>query len=221
MYSSKKRKMIVEQRPVLFHGTDARIVALAESERKGYLEDCWSLAQKLWDYIGPVALKNSWEKFEATLDEHSFRLLTLASSIYYHSKLKGNTLFEYNSLYVSSNEEVAWRYARRARFFGETGLVAYGFSNALLKFPELCSPEQEIKDQMKLVARFAETPSQPMVVAIDKYDPNLLRTECGESVQISRHCVVGSIYRYDGDIDLTAFPIMPTNEKVLSEPWLL
>ena len=223
MNKSQRRALILARIPVLYHGTDARILDMDEQERKSFHEDCKELAKALWPLFEPHVLgqetvktidpvngeniveKNRIDRFRGHFDDDvQFHRFTLAVSIFYRSAFLEDTLFEHDSLYFTSFRQGAERYAHRAGFFGEIGFVAYHLADAARR----CAYEtdEDTSARMDRIIAFAEAEHHPVVVEVNEYNPDLLQTERGEVLKISKGSVGGSMFRYAGDLNLKAFP---------------
>lgn len=226
MNRSQKRQIILEQFPVLFHGTDARILDMSEEERHAFHSDCESVSNALWSLFEPNALgqetvmdrdssgnevlveRDRIDKFrECFEDEGQFRRFVLAVSIFYRSHFLDDTLFEHDAVYLTSFRQGAERYAHRAGYFGEIGFVAYHLADAARR----CTYEtdNDTSARMDRIIAFAEAEHHPVVVAVNEYNPDLLLTERGEVLKISKGSVGGSMFRYVGNLDFKAFPATP------------
>lgn len=155
MNRSQKRRIILEQLPVLYHGTDARILDMSEAERKSFHSDCESVSNSLWPLFEPYALgretvmsrdssgdevpveRDRIDRFREYFEEDGqFRRFVLAVSIYYRSHFFDDTLFEHDAVYLTSFRLGAERYAHRAGYFGEIGFVAYHLADAAICYQE-------------------------------------------------------------------------------------
>ena len=221
MYSKHKQEVIKAQFPVLYHGSDERVISMPEEERKEFLSSCWKIAEYVWQYVQPFATTNDHARFKDYMSEHRYKVFCLGVSIYYHSRCLENPLFEYDALYLTSFEDEAWRYAHRAHYFGEAGFVAYAMTCAALSRGLELTLDESMSRMMDSVVAFAEGPRRPVVIAVDQYDPDLLKTETGEELIMSKGVIQGSNFRYLGKLQLNTFPTQERNDRVLSEPWLL
>lgn len=194
MNKSQRRALILARIPVLYHGTDARILDMDEQERKSFHEDCKELAKALWPLFEPHVLgqetvktidpvngeniveKNRIDRFRGHFDDDvQFHRFTLAVSIFYRSAFLEDTLFEHDSLYFTSFRQGAERYAHRAGFFGEIGFVAYHLADAARR----CAYEtdEDTSARMDRIIAFAEAEHHPVVVEVNEYNPFFRRKE--------------------------------------------
>lgn len=230
MNRSQKRQIILEQFPVLFHGTDARILDMSEEERHAFHSDCESVSNALWSLFEPNALGQETvmdrdssgnevlverdridrfrERFE---DEGKFRRFVLAVSIFYRSHFLDDTLFEHDAVYLTSFRQGAERYAVRAGHFGEIGFVAYHLADAAKRcgFRPDCD---SLAAKIERIIRFSEAPHYPVVIEVSQYNPDELLGERGEPVSFSRGKVRGCMFRYRGEMDLRTFRAIPVKE---------
>ena len=228
MNNNQKRKIILEQFPVLFHGTDARILNMSEAERNAFHSDCETISKAVWPIFEPYVLgqeiakgndssdaaidgelvkRDRIDRFREYFDEEGqFRRFVLAVSIFYRSHFLEDTLFEHDAIYLTSFRQGAERYANRAGYFGEIGFVAYHLADAARRSG--CETDDDTSARMNRIIAFAEGEHHPVVVEVDAYNPDYLLDERGEPLTFSRGTVNGCMFRYRGQIDLRAFPVI-------------
>lgn len=236
MNRGQKRKAILEQFPVLYHGTDARIMDMPDEERKAFHCDCAAVSKAVWPLFEPYAIgsetspdkdssedqdtvgKDRIDRFrECFEDERQFRRFVLAVSIFYRSHLLDDTLFEHGATYLTSFRQGAERYAIRAGHFGEIGFVAYHLADAARR----CGfrPESDsLTAKMERIISFSEARHHPIIVEVNGYNPDDLLGERGEPLSFSGGKVTGCMFRYKGELDLRLFHVIPVTES--SELWL-
>ena len=206
MNKKQKYALILEQHPVLFHGTDARILAMNEQKRSIMLHACKDIIDILWEHYGPLVIGDGKiDRFRVLFEtEDEYRRFTLAASMCFHMKERHNPLFGHEALYLTSIESSARRYAQRAGYFGEIGFVAYSMIDAARREKLLDIVPEALATP---IIRFAEAEHEPVVVSVSGYDPGLLKTELGDEIEIIRGTVRGSDFRYLGMLDLRQFPM--------------
>lgn len=236
MNRSQKRKIILEQFPVLYHGTDARILGMSEAERESFQSACETVSKAVWPLFEPYALGRETvtskdpsgnevpverdriyrfrERFE---NEGQFRRFVLAVSIFYRSHFLDDTLFEHDAVYLTSFRQGAERYAHRAGYFGEIGFVAYHLADAARRCG-FCAGNDSLAEMMERIVGFSEAQHHPVIVEVNQYNPDYLLDERGDALSFSRDTVNGCMFRYQGKIDLRAFPAIPVTEQ--EENWL-
>ena len=212
MCSRKTQSLILEQRPVLFHGTDHRILTMSDAARRDLLMSCRDFCGKAWNVISPHIHEGSMDSLRGDLDDEKHSQMRLGVSMYYNSCIRSSRLFEYGSLYLTSSLDEAWKYAERARHFGETGFMAYGMALALDNAVKVMAEPSSVHTKLpgELVSFIEEEP-QPTVVRVDRYEPDLLLTETGEKIKVSKGIVFGSSFRYLGDLDLSRFELLESS----------
>lgn len=236
MNRGQKRKAILEQFPVLYHGTDSRILEMPEDERMAFLSGCVTVSKAVWSLFAPYVsgretvigrdpsddegtverdrIDRFRERFE---DERQFRRFVLAVSIFYRSHLLDDTLFEHGATYLTSFRQGAERYAIRAGHFGEIGFVAYHLADAARRCGFL--PESDsLTAKMERIISFSEARHHPIIVEVNGYNPDDLLGERGEPLSFSGGKVTGCMFRYKGELDLRLFHVIPVTES--SELWL-
>ena len=131
--------------PLLYHGTDARMIEMSDGERQNFFDTCNLVIDKLYDYYIPL-LKNEkialnigsqtiyttepvlQIKYEKIFDEKvgSYAFWNLFEKLNMIDwKIKNNGLYQYQSLYLTSFKPKAMNYARRSYAGCELGLLAY------------------------------------------------------------------------------------------------
>lgn len=216
MTKKERYDLIRKQYPVLYHGTDARILALSTEQRTAFKDSCIEVANYLWPLLKPDVMgmideqTSRISKYRPLFDDVSgYRRFTLAASICYHSIALGSPLFKYDGIYLSSDVESARKYSERAGYFGEIGFVAYGLidgADRMGVLDKICN--NSFSGRVKAIRAFAEGEHRGVVVAVDDYDPALLLTELGEKLRIRKGLVQGGHYKYMGQLDLTRFKMV-------------
>lgn len=219
MRKEQKNKLILKQIPILYHGTDERILSMSAEKRKAFHADCKAIADALWPFFEPNVLGQETligedgemmerERIEMYRKRFSsiegYRRFVLSVSIYYRSHHLEDTLFDHDALYLTSFRDAADRYAVRAGYFGEIGFVAYHLSLAA-RLCQYTIKDSTIASKVDMLIDFAESDHHPVVVEITSYDPDLLRAERGEELHIERGWVRESMFRYLGEIDLKEY----------------
>lgn len=192
--------------PVLYHGTDLRIVLMTEEERKTFKEYC----KKVFDYMWKL-YENSYDeilsgKFKDILGVTKWHNLCNALTVC-SANHNRNEQYRYDSFHLTTMKVKAENYARRAFAFGEIGLTAYRMYDAaiLLKLSI-----KEIKEEANHVVRFATDYDniKPVVFEITDLDVDLLEVENFKSLQHfidvfgDRLSDIDLIFHYYGKINL-------------------
>lgn len=192
--------------PVLYHGTDLRIVLMTEEERKTFKEYC----KKVFDYMWKL-YENSYDeilsgKFKDILGVTKWHNLCNALTVC-SANHNRNEQYRYDSFHLTTMKVKAEDYARHAFAFGEIGLTAYRMYDAaiLLKLSI-----KEIEEEANHVVRFATDYDniKPVVFEITDLDVDLLEVEQFKSLQ---HVIdvfedrlgdIDLIFHYHGKINL-------------------
>jgi len=191
--------------PVLYHGTDARLVRMNADERKDYAYDCHLII----DYLYPFFEMNPIKMGQLLGDEHLNKnpLFWKAFTCVGGYKNK-NAQYQYGSFYLTNMKDRAIAYAYNSFAGGELGLMAYELYLGALKVGfEDFNPSHEIESAAQRVFKFAESPSIPVLFSFKDYDSQYLRMEDGdelESDDLEDLKSVGVSLRYEKQILLDA-----------------
>ena len=208
----------------LYHGTDARIWAMSDDERKKFIQACQLSVDFLWQIFDPYynqyikiitndPYEGCWirdrrvEELKPLLtrgdDETKFYDL-YNTLICVDSQKNGNQLFQYGDLYLTNNLERAINYARQSFAFGEIGLNAYRMLEAAKRINVLdWNPTPTVENALLEVQEFAESQAEPIILKFSDYDINLLRTEDMRPIAIEELSSNGIClsFRYLGSLD--------------------
>ena len=194
--------------PILYHGTDARLISMPKESRLQYLNEVNKAIDYLWTIYKPsyftmikydihlpdgsigFSYKKEFENYKNLFQEKG--LTNLYINIYeklsmLESRDNGAGLYQYGHLYLCASKDSAIRYAYRSFAGGELGLIAYRLIEGLdvIKFPEwkpskeICSIIEKIKDFSKDEAR------DPVVISIENVDVGDLLMEDGRKIDNS------------------------------------
>lgn len=195
----------------LYHGTDARIVQMSDSQRASYKKGCFLVVDYIWEVLRDEYENNLMKSFRKPLEydpksvtrEHPW--LRLANAMYRISGYKnGNPRFEYNSFYLTGFRDFAICYARDSFAGGESGMNVYDVVKAMeMVRPSFWNPTGVVADAIDRIKAFGNGPAAPVLFQFDNLDFNLLETDSGDKdpQKVSLLLETGSL-RYTGDIIL-------------------
>ena len=209
---------------------------MSEAERESFHFAYETVSKAVWPLFEPYALgretvsskdpsgnevpveRDRIDRFRERFEtEGQFRRFVLAVSIFYRSHFLDDTLFEHDAVYLTSFRQGAERYAHRAGFFGEIGFVAYHLADAARRCG-FCADKDSLAELMERIVGFSEAHHHPVIVEVNLYEPDCLLGERGEFLTFSGGAIKGCMFRYQGKIDLRAFPAIPVTEQ--EENWL-
>ena len=192
--------------PILYHGTDLRIVLMTEEERKTFKEYCKKVFEYTWKLYENYYDEILSGKFKDVLGDTKWHNLCNALTIS-SANHNGNEQYQYDSFHLTTMKFKAENYARRAFAFGEIGLAAYRMYDAALS---LNFPIKEIEEEANHIVRFATDYGnvKPVVFEITDLDVGLLEVERFKSLQYvidifgNRLGDIDLIFHYHGKINL-------------------
>ena len=193
--------------PPLFHGTDARMVQMSETERKEYKVLCSLSIDYLWiffesynaNYTKMMELK---ELLNSANDPNLFANVMDKISIVGGMK-NGNPSYQYNHFYLTNVRDRACNYAHRAFAGGEYGLIVHRLYTAvnIIGFKDW-APSKDVKEAISTIERFANDKKQPVIFEFTNLDPELLELENGRPIDLHNLNDVGVSLRYSKDVKL-------------------
>lgn len=210
---------------ILYHGTDARLIAFSETERYTYLEDCKKVIQYLWSIFKPYYVTQ--QMVEATYNGNKIFVLKRSIETYKNYVIEqtdenlwlnflqalsmcecnenGSQLYQYGYLYLTGDKEKAKRYAFRSFAGGELGLTAY----RLIQGAEILKKDisYEELDAMDKIKDFAIEMAKPIILKINNLDKRFLYLENGKPLIFDEEFFRIGSYRYTQKIDLSRFEI--------------
>ena len=148
----------------IYHGTDARILAMTAEEKEQWKKVCIELANTLRPYFPEVYYLEIFKKrFEDGGREDIF--WNLWDAITRHDAMKnGNKQYQYGEIYLTNSFDMANSYAYGSFAFGEVGLNAYRMLEAA-KFLGFEFPQNTrgsfLSDRLRT---FAHDSPQPVVL---------------------------------------------------------
>ncbi len=195
----------------LYHGTDARILAMSDEERAEFKKICQVATKFLWgmfeqyfimfegNYVMQYdKLDNELKPLfgDETVYNKLFDTLTRVSA-----QMNNNGQYQYDHLYLTTRKETAIKYAYRAFAFGEIGLNAYRMLEAAEIIGFSCQ-NPAITDALTKLQRFAKAEAEPVVIEITDYDAECLRMEDGRSFPLNLLPAFQNV-RYLGNLSLS------------------
>ena len=190
-------------RLTLYHGTDARIVAMKKEERLDYFRKCDLVIDYLWTFYKPLMInelvekeyngqkilvhKQKIEEYKTLLNEKGYKYMYV--NLYeklnmLYCRNEGAGLYQYGCLYFSSAKYTARNYAARSYAGGELGLIAYRMIEAadIIQF-ENYNPSKEVSKAIEDIMSFAqEGKEQPIVITVNDVETKNLLNEDGQEV---------------------------------------
>ena len=203
--------------PSLYHGTDARILRMSGDEIDSFRKDIVDALDYLWIFFKPFHDKTRdinllKSPLEYDNDSLLFSRISLALNIN-QNRLDGRSGWKYDGLHLTNCEMLAWRYAERARFFGEIGMITYQFIQAAEKVRfKGWAPDERISATIQKITEFAEGDAEPVVIVLDGLDIKKIRGEDGKRL---KEGYSSRVFIYTGKIDITDKPRITTREEGL------
>lgn len=208
--------------PILYHGTDARMIEMSFDERQTYLNACKQVVDYFgerflpyytnWDMVetiidGRIAFisKRRIEKYKDYIIQHSGATLwynIIEKLSMYELNNENCQLYQYDCLYLTGDYNKAANYATRAFAGGEIGLISYRF----IQLAEILKNEirYEEFDAIKKIKAFAEAEPCPVLIPFSDLDANYLLTDKGSPLDNEDECILDILsFRYTKDYALT------------------
>ena len=205
--------------PILYHGTDAKMISLSKEERQSYLNDCKAVANYLWQFFHPLWVDELVETIiegnKAFVKRKKItnykQVLNQKEPNLYHTlwenldiisfEKNGNGNFQYNDLYLTTELDKAINYAMRSYAGGEIGFIAYSLiQGAEVIMSEGWDKDAQINLAIARIKKFAEAPKQPVILAAKNIKVESLLYENGEPF----NQVIGFLlpsYRYISEVE--------------------
>lgn len=174
--------------PILFHGTDARFVALPDDIRQGYKTICFNMINFFLPRFHPFFLKAKEEvakAFPADSLEANSAILTDFQQSLTEIELceQGCGDFQYEHFYVTSSWLEACMYAKDSFVGGELARHTYNFLRAAKHLGMLDDPQNKaIEDFYQVMNRIASEEPKPIIFTFNDIRPEDLLTEQGEKI---------------------------------------
>lgn len=202
----------------LYHGTDARVVAMSIAERKQFLDNCRNALNSLWELYEPLYMVS--EEFDITtnvfpklfpkrkIDDYKELLMSKNEYIYHNlleklfmidSWKKGIQQYQYGDLYLTSFEMKAEKYALRSFAGGELGLMVYRLVEAA-DIIGLDYSQTKDRKAIEQVMDFAkdESKEEPVVIMLPDVPIKNLLSDSGMPLDETIATLIQD-FRYVGD----------------------
>jgi len=207
----------------LYHGTDARIWAMSDDERKKFFQVCQLSVDFLWQIFDPYynqyvkvitndPQEGCWimdRRLEElrprlTIGDDETKFLNLYDTLTcVNCQKHGNQQYQYGDLYLTNDLRKAINYAGRSFAFGEIGRNAYRMLDAaqIIGFPDW-NPPSEVQKALDKVRDFAEAQAAPIILEFADYDVDLLRRDDLQPLSPKMLDNPGFSFRYLGSLSL-------------------
>lgn len=209
------------EKPILFHGTDARIVKMSDDEREYMRQCCKTAGDCLWKHYSQM-VKTEARKykdpkcgeiiiFPQIISDYKQQIEALnIDGLYYGlcwdinnyiSYDNGSALYQYGNIYLTASELTAKKYAYKSFAFGEFGHMIYTMILALpaMNFADW-NPTQKESDAINQIVSFAHGKSEPVVIPVSDYEIENIRSEDGTKKDLD--VMLMSHIRYLGKLKL-------------------
>lgn len=218
--------MTVKRSIPFYHGTDARIIEMAEKERIQYLEDCNSVIDYLYPFYLPLLKKRP--DFKTHLEVNYKDLLNKKGEQFLYTNLyeklimlqcRNNNagLYQYGNFYLTSNKLMALNYARRSYAGGEIALIAYRLiqGSDIINFADF-NPDKKQRCKIERIKEFAkEGKERPVIVTFNNIDLNYLQREDGTPILVDDTTILSN-FRYMKAQDLKWDIIEKVNRELIN-----
>lgn len=187
--------------PILYHGTDARLIKMPHNTLCTYIKDCnmvidclWPVFKPYWEsedvstvINGQVRVINQFkiEKYKDVLNRHSEGLYIFLSNrmITLEAREKGNELYQYGALYLTTDRYKAKRYAMNAFGGGEIGTTSYCLIQAAEALGwDVWKNNSKLANAIKNIKSFAETKPEPVIIPVTDIDFEHLCSQDGSKI---------------------------------------
>ncbi|MGL5981037.1 MAG: hypothetical protein ACRCZY_09220 [Phocaeicola sp.] len=188
---------------VFYHGSDARIINMAEEERDSFKKICFSVCEVLRPYFPLSTSHLGLFREPLHYEENTILYSNLLNALSLYDGLQNDSkFFQYDDFYVTNNRSRAESYANSSFAFGEVGLMAY----RMVEVAREMGIEKVIHPAtyalLNKVIDFAESEAQPIVVTFDDLDISLLKFENGNPIDFDYKVLSDTIcsFRYKGNV---------------------
>ncbi len=195
----------------LYHGTDARIVRMSESQRSSYKNGCFLVIDYIWDVLRDEYDYHHLNSFRQPLGydaktatwKHPWIRLANAMNLIGGYK-NGNEKYQYNSFYLTGLRDRAICYARDSFAGGESGMMVYDVVRAMdVVQPSYWRPTGAIAEAIDNIKAFGNDNASPVLFRFDDLDFDMLETDSGnkDPKMVALMLEHGSL-RYTGEVVL-------------------
>lgn len=172
---------------LLYHGTDRKIIEMTNEERQERLRICDVVSAFSYDILSKKHVKfpaYSEEELAAKRKlEDIWNNLWILGINRYTGRINGNTLFQYDSLYVTNNFTRAESYAIHSPIIGERGNVAVLLYEAASRFVDLKSiADDSIRVDLEKFEVIKKEKFCPIVVVFEKVPKAWIKHENGADI---------------------------------------
>lgn len=216
--------------PTMYHGTDARILRMSKEEIESFRKDILIVLDYVWPFFEPYSSEHQHMEYNPKIREHVpvqdaeylrgpleyDKDSTLYTNIVFgiainRNRLNGSKQWQYEGLYMSYSEWLAWNYARRAVCFGELGMIAYTFLKGAekIRFRDW-NPEGNVCRAIERVKKFGDEKPEPVVVVLEDLDMDHIRGEGGEPL---KEGYFSRVFLYTGEISLAGRPVRTVRKE--------
>lgn len=208
--------------PILYHGTDARLIEMSTTSLRSYINDCNKVVDALWSILKPL---NEVETIEEVVNGET--IYTCKKKIYWHKEVLNrystnlcfnimermimleardnrNGYYQYNHLYLTSDKKKAENYALNSFGGGEIGTTAYRMIQAVEALGlNLWGTTPELLGSVENIKTFATSGNRPVIIPVENLDIQYLFKEDGGILDFSNTDMLPQDFRYTKELKLT------------------
>lgn len=107
--------------PPLFHGTDASLIGISQTERESLNNACEIIIHSLCKLFADNSVNITDERLINSKDNHGN---SANAYVYAQARINKSVLYSYDDFYVTNDPSRAAGYSKQAWIYGETGWVA-------------------------------------------------------------------------------------------------
>lgn len=208
--------------PILYHGTDVRLIQMSKTSLHSYIKDCNKVVDALWTIIKPLNEEETVKKIiygetkyvcEKKVLRHKDALNRYSANLYFNIlermimlEARDNRygLYQYGHLYLTSCKEKAENYALNSFGGGEIGTTAYRMIQTVealgLNFWET---DKDLLRCVENVKAFATADKKPVIIPVENLDIQYLINEDGSILDYCDAEMLPQDFRYTKEIQLT------------------
>lgn len=167
----------------LYHGTDARILAMTAEEKDDWKRMCIELADMLRRYYPNMCYLDIFKSIFEKEDRKDIYFNLSEAIGRYEGMKNGSAKYQYGDIYLTNGLDRAKSYAYRSFAFGEVGLNAYRMLEAAKFLGLKFDPKSRVASLSNQLWTFAHDNPQPIVLTFHHVSSDDLLLDNGKELK--------------------------------------
>lgn len=210
----------MDNRLVLYHGTDARFVRMSDADRNAYIDNCREAINYMWPFYQHMLEKDpSLEELSDLMDDVMAHNVSEAILVY-RSSVNGSGQYQYGDLYLTSDLRTAIDYAASSYVGGEFCRLAFRmYQGSQLLLFDGWNPNRKLLETFNKMIEFDSEQHEPIILKFEELDTDYLLLDDGE-IPNTDDLKYASLFRYTKRLEFNLSKALFLPHETFKKAWV-